>query len=86
MPNELDVVAIRLTRNELTKRSIDISRADISAKNGVVAIRGQISMTPGTGLDLEEEIHHTLRNLRGRPEIRDVVMDAKVPTKVTKHS
>jgi len=71
-----DVHALKSVRAEFSKRGIDISRADIRVAHGVCHIRGNLSKLPHAVFEsLDEEIHHIVKAIRQRPEIRDVALE-----------
>ena len=76
MVDQGDVRALRQARTELSKRGIDLQKADIRAMHGVLYIRGTISKLAGVNIpNLKQEMEHIGRVLRQKPDIRDVVVD-----------
>lgn len=76
MVDPKDVHALKSVRTEFSKRGIDTSRADIRVSHGICHIRGWLSKMPhATFDDLEEEVHHLLKVIRSRPDIRDVALE-----------
>lgn len=76
MVDERDVRGLRQARCELTKHGIDIARADLQLRKGVLTVRGQVAKMPGSPIeDLKLEMDHMMRLLRQRPEIREVIVD-----------
>jgi len=74
--DEKDVRGLRAARTELSKRGIDISRADVNLRRGVLHIRGNVSAMRGCSFkDLKSEMELVARVLRQKSEIRDVVLD-----------
>ncbi|MER3417891.1 MAG: hypothetical protein C4343_01995 [Chloroflexota bacterium] len=75
-----------MARAEFARRGVDISRCDLSVLHGVCYVRGEIASLPGATFDdLERQVNLMQRVLRQRPEIRDVVMDIKLPqSEITK--
>ena len=71
-----DVHGLRMARTELSKRGIDTTRADVRMMHGVLQIRGRIGVTKSSNItDIKTEMEHIARILRGKSEIRDVVLD-----------
>ncbi len=78
MVDQKDVNALRQVRTELTKRGIDIGRADIQMRNGHLTMRGSVSPMAGVTIpDIRMEVEHIARLLRQKPDIHDVVVDIK---------
>lgn len=76
MIDQTDAQALRIVRSELTKRSIDTSRADVRVLKGICHIRGMISAPKSSGIaDLNIEIEHIGRILRQKPGIREVILE-----------
>ncbi len=76
MADAKDVRAQRVARTELTRRGIDIGRADIRVSHGVLQIRGTISANKGSAVkDLKLEMEHIGRLLRQKSDFKDVVVD-----------
>ncbi len=76
MVDPKDVHALKSVRAEFSKRGIDTTRADIRVAHGVCHIRGWLSKMPHAAFDsLEEEVHHLVKVIRQRPEIRDVAVE-----------
>lgn len=74
MPAE-DAQTTRLVQREITRRYIDITRLDVKAMHGVVYLRGSIAKLRGHNVDLRHELEIINRVLRGKPGIRDVIID-----------
>lgn len=62
-------------RQELARRGIDVSRADIRVSNGICTIRGMVCRTSGSDPHLMVELQQAAKVIRQRSEIRDVVLD-----------
>jgi hypothetical protein len=78
MVDQRDVNALRQVRTELTKRGVDIGRADLQMRNGVLTMRGSVGGMPGVAIpDLKLEVEHIARLLRQKPDIRDVIVDLR---------
>lgn len=76
MVDPKDVHALKAVRAEFSKRGIDCSRADVRVHHGVCHIRGTLSKMPHAAFeDLDEEIHHLVKVIRQRSEIRDVSLE-----------
>jgi hypothetical protein len=76
MVDPKDVHALKAVRAEFAKRGIDITRADIRVMHGVCHIRGTLAKLPHAVFeDLDEEIHHLVKVVRQRPEIREVALE-----------
>ena len=74
MPAE-DARMTRLVQREIGRRYIDASRLDVKAVHGVVYLRGSIRKLRGHEADLDHELQVINRVLRGKPGVRDVVID-----------
>ena len=76
MHDPRDVHALKIARAEFARHLLDISRADLQCRSGILTIRGQVGRMGGhPEVDPHREIE-TLRNaLRQRPDFREVVMD-----------
>lgn len=74
MPAE-DARMTRLVQREIGRRYIDASRLDVKAVHGVVYLRGSIRRLRGHEVDLDHELQVINRVLRGKPGVRDVVID-----------
>jgi hypothetical protein len=73
-----DVRGLRISRTELTKRGIDITRADLRMSHGVLYVKGAISVLKGAAIkDLKAEVEHIRLLLRQKPDIRDVIVDVQ---------
>jgi len=79
MADAKDVRGLRLSRTELTKRGIDIGRADLRMHHGILHIKGQVSVMKGSSIkDLKLELDLIARILRQKPDIKDVVVDCMI--------
>jgi len=77
MHDERDVRAQKLARNEFSRRGIDISRADLQVRHGILTVRGVIGVPHSIQHDdFKHEMELIQRMLRSRPDFRDVVIDA----------
>lgn len=80
MIDQKDVQALRHARTEMSKRGIDVSRADIRVNHGICYVRGAVSAMPGANsTNMEEELHHAVRAIRQQPEIREVILEVDLP-------
>jgi hypothetical protein len=71
-----DVHGLRIVRSELSRRGVDIGRADVRLMHGVLTIRGTVKSAPGSHFDdLKTEMEQIARFLRQRAEIREVILD-----------
>ncbi len=78
MANETDVRGLRVAGSELSKRGIDVSRADLRVLRGTLYIKGQVGVIRGSAIkDLSIELEHIGRLLRQKPDIKDVVIDCQ---------
>jgi len=77
MPAE-DAQMTRLVQREICRRYIDSSRLEVKAIRGVVYLRGSIKRLRGHDVDLAHELEIINRVLRGKPGIRDVVMEVDI--------
>jgi hypothetical protein len=76
MITESDVRALRYARSEFSRRWIDVTRADVRMMHGVLHVKGTVAKAPGAPYqDLHAEMEHVMKALRGKPEVRDVVLD-----------
>lgn len=73
-----DIHGTRMARTELSKRGVDVSRADVRVAHGVCYIKGLIALNPGSAItDLHTEMEHIRHILRQKPDIRDVILDCQ---------
>lgn len=77
MPAE-DAQMTRLVQREISRRYIDATKLDVKAIHGVVYLRGSIRRLRGHDVDLKHELGVIHKVLRGKPGIRDVVMDVDI--------
>jgi hypothetical protein len=77
MPTE-DATMTRLVQREVIRRYIDSSRLEVKAIHGVVYLRGSIRKLRGHDVDLRRELEVINRVLRGKPGIRDVIIDVDI--------
>jgi len=77
MPSE-DATMTRLVQREVVRRYIDSSRLEVKAIHGVVYLRGSIRKLRGHDVDLKHELEVINRVLRGKPGIRDVIIDVDI--------
>ena len=83
MVNQNDFRGQRVARAEFGRRGIDLGRADLMVMHGVCYVRGEVGRLPGSQYDdLNRELVLVQKVLRQRPEIRDVVLDIKLPADV----
>lgn len=81
MADPNDVSGTKAARSLLGRRGVDLTLCDLRVMHGVCYIRGTVSAVKGSGiLDIKTEIEHCARLLRQKPEIRDVVIDARYRT------
>lgn len=74
--SEEDLRASKFARSLFAKRAIDATRADIRVSHGVLYVRGMLArMANAEYSDLETEVENMAKVLRGRSEIREVVID-----------
>ncbi len=69
----------RMAQREVSRRPIDTSRLDIRCTRGVVHMRGMVTAIHGHDVDLKHEMDVIARVLKGRPGIRDVVIEVEFP-------
>lgn len=80
MVNQNDFRGQRVARAEFGRRGIDLGRADLMVMHGVCYVRGEVGRLPGSQYDdMNRELMLVQKVLRQRPEIRDVVLDVKLP-------
>jgi len=77
MPAE-DAHMTRLVQREITRRYIDSTGLNVKAIHGVVYLRGYIRKLRGHDVDLEHELEIIDRVLRGRPGVRDVIIEVDI--------
>jgi len=77
MPAE-DALMTRLVQREIGRRYIDASRLDVKAIHGVVYLRGTITKLRGHDVDLAHELGIINRVLRGKPGVREVIMEVDI--------
>ena len=77
MPVE-DSQVTRMIQREISRRYIDATKLDVKAIHGVVYLRGSIRKIRGHDVDLKQELQIIHRVLRGKPEIRDVIMEVDI--------
>lgn len=71
----------KAVRNELAKRGVDATLADIRVMHGVAYIRGSVRpMKEAAFSDLRAEMELIARVLRQKAEIKDVVIDCSYRT------
>jgi hypothetical protein len=76
MADPNDVRATKAARQEMGRRGIDMTLADIRVNHGVVYIRGTVRPVRGSNIpDVRSEMEIIARVLRQKAEIRDVVLD-----------
>lgn len=76
MHDARDIQGLRIVRSELSRRGIDVGRADVRLMHGILTIRGTVKPAPGSHFgDLKTEMEQIARFLRQRAEIREVVLD-----------
>lgn len=76
MVDQKDIRGLRQARTELSKRGVDIARADLQMRHGLLMVRGTVAPMPGASFtDLKIEMEHICRCLRQKAEIREVIMD-----------
>jgi len=68
----------RLVQREITRRYIDSTGLNVKAIHGVVYLRGYIRKLRGHDVDLEHELEIIDRVLRGRPGVRDVIIEVDI--------
>ncbi len=74
-----DLRASKFARSLFAKRGLDVTRCDIRVNHGVCYIRGQVQRMSGIVInDLEAELENCAKVLRGRSEIKDVVLDVAI--------
>lgn len=77
MKDPNDVRGTKAVRNILSRRGIDISRADVRVFKGHCDIRGVLSVIKGAAEidNLEDEMPEIIKLIRRKPEIRDVNLE-----------
>jgi hypothetical protein len=73
-----DAGTTRLAQREVGRRYIDTTRLDIKAQHGTVYLRGSVSKLRGHNVDLHHELELIKLILRGKPGIRDVIVDVTI--------
>jgi hypothetical protein len=75
-----DVRGVKQVRSILSRRGIDVSRADVRVQNGVAYIRGFVAPMPSANIpDIAIEMEHVAKIIRQKPEIRNVVLEITLP-------
>ena len=78
MVDQNDFRGQRIARSEFARRGVDISRADLYVMHGIMYMRGDVKPMPKANIaDMNVEMGITVKILRQRPEIRDIVLDIK---------
>ncbi|BBO24124.1 MAG: hypothetical protein HND43_01955 [Armatimonadetes bacterium] len=78
MADPRDIEATKYARREFIKHRLDVTMAEIRVSHGVVYIRGIVRRDPQAHYDnVSNETERVGRLLKQRPEIRDVVVEAK---------
>lgn len=68
--------ALRAARCEFAKRGIEMGRASVQMRHGILHITGTIGIIRGAQIsNLEAEVEHAGKALRQKPEIRDVIIE-----------
>ena len=76
MADPNDVRATKAARQEMSRRGIDMTLADLRVAHGIVTIRGTVRPIRGSNIgDVKSEMELIARVLRTKAEIRDVVLD-----------
>lgn len=75
MADPNDVAGTKALRQELSKRGLDTTRADMRVTHGVAYIRGSVGTIKGGPQDVRAELEIIAKVLRTRPQIKDVIID-----------
>jgi hypothetical protein len=68
--------AMKAARSVLTRKGIDLTRADVRVQRGVCYIRGYIGVNPGVVIaNLETEMEQAAHVIRQKPDIRSVILE-----------
>jgi hypothetical protein len=70
-----DAGMARMAQREITRRAIDTSKLDVRCSHGVIHMRGVVGRIHGHDVDLKHELEVVARSLRGRPGVRDVIIE-----------
>ena len=70
-----DMRGMKAARQEFSRRGIDVSRADVSVRNGVCIVRGLVGRLTGSEGNLMPEVLQAAKAIRQRSEIRDVQVE-----------
>lgn len=70
-----DATVTKMAQREITRRAIDTSRLDVRCCHGVIHVGGMVAKIHGHEVDLKHELEIVARSLRGRPGVRDVIID-----------
>lgn len=74
-----DLRASKYVRALFARRGLDVSRCDIRVNHGVCYVRGQVQKMGGVVIpDMDAEIENCAKVIRGRSEVRDVVIDVAI--------
>lgn len=75
MADPNDVAGTKALRQELSKRGLDTTRADMRVTHGVAYIRGSVGTIKGGPQDVRAELEIIAKVLRTKPMIKDVIID-----------
>ena len=70
-----DVRGAKAARSELSRRGIDISRADVRVRNGVCTIRGLVSRIGSADGGIMADLNIIAKVMRQKSEIKEVVLE-----------
>lgn len=70
-----DIRGMKAARQEFSRRGIDVSRCDVSVRNGICHIRGNVGRLTGNEPNLMAEVEHAAKAIRQRSEIKDVLVE-----------
>jgi hypothetical protein len=74
-----DRQATKIARGVFARKGIDLGMADLRVIHGIVYVRGTVSAAAGLRApNLKAELENVGKQLRAKPEIRDVVFDCNI--------
>lgn len=77
--SEEDLRASKFVRALFARRGLDVSRCDVRVTHGICYVRGMVQKIGGINIpDMDAEIENLAKVIRGRSEIRDVVLEVTV--------
>lgn len=75
MSRQEDQEGVRTVRKEMARHPIDTSLLNVSFHHGVVRLSGQVKVMRGHEMDLRAALENIAKTLRGKANIKDVVLE-----------